>query len=44
MKLSVMDTLGKKMESVFPHYEGNEIRLKRSVIPSMCTTNESSVY
>ena len=44
LKLSVAEPLGKEMESVFPHYEGNEIRLKRSVIPSMLTTNESSVY
>ena len=32
------------MESVFPHYGRNETRLKQSVIPSMLTNNESSVY
>jgi len=44
MKLSVMDEKDRELESQFIEYNDKEIRLKRSVVPSMFSTQEKIVH
>ena len=44
MKLSVVDENDREVESQFIHYNDEEIRLKRRVVPSMFSTKEKIVH
>ncbi|KMP12518.1 hypothetical protein UR09_00105 [Candidatus Nitromaritima sp. SCGC AAA799-A02] len=44
LKLLVLDEAGREIGDRFIHYEENEIRLKRPVVPSMFTTDAKVVH